>query len=81
MLYEMQSLYLSGCAMQISEAGFFVYGSLWNAGDAGLSGKWTTVLLWRLYDCVYELLFTGVKSSVVFFQRGLQDENESAFTL
>ena len=47
--------------MQISEAGFFFDGSLWNAGDTGLSGEWIEILLWGLYDCVYQLLFAGVE--------------------
>ena len=47
--------------MQISEAGFFFDGSLWKAGDTGLSGEWIEILLWGLYDCVYQLLFAGVE--------------------
>lgn len=51
--------------MQISEAGFFFDGGLRNVGDSGLSGKWVGVLLWRLYDCLYELLFIRVVQRII----------------
>ena len=51
--------------MQISEAGFFFDGGLRNVGDSGLSGKWFEVLLWRLYDCLYELLFIRVVQRII----------------
>jgi len=35
----MQNLYLSGRSLPLSGPGLFLYGSLWNAGYAGLSGK------------------------------------------
>ena len=54
--------------MKISEAGFFFDGGLRNVGDSGLSGKWVEVLLWRLYDCLYELLFIRVDSISVYIR-------------
>lgn len=39
LLHKMQNLYLSGRSLPLSGPGLFLYGSLWNAGHAGLSGK------------------------------------------
>ena len=39
LLHKMQNLYLSGRSLPLSGPGLFLYGSLWNAGYAGLSGK------------------------------------------
>lgn len=46
---------------RLSGPGLFLYGSLWNAGHAGLSGKPPGLLLWSWKDCVYQLLFIKVK--------------------
>ena len=39
LLHKMQNLYLSRRSLPLSGPGLFLYGSLWNAGHAGLSGK------------------------------------------
>ena len=56
-----ENLYLSGRSLPLSGPGLFLYGSLWNAGHAGLSGKPPGLLLWSWKDCVYQLLFIKVK--------------------
>ena len=61
LLHKMQNLYLSGRSLPLSGPGLFLYGSLWNAGHAGLSGKPPGLLLWPGKDCIYQLLFIKVK--------------------
>ena len=56
LLHKMQNLYLSGRSLPLSGPGLFLYGSLWNAGNTGMPGKWSGILLWSLYDRLYQLL-------------------------
>ena len=52
----LDGVYISGCSMPFPRTGIFFDGSLWNAGNTGMPGKWSGILLWSLYDRLYQLL-------------------------
>ena len=69
MLYQMCEMQLPGCTLPISGETFFVDGSIWNAGNTGLSGQRDRILLRTWNDHLYQLFFPGIK---VFMRRKSQ---------
>ena len=63
-----------GCTLPISGETFFVDGSIWNAGNTGLSGQRDRILLRTWNDHLYQLFFPGIK---VFMRRKSQPASSS----
>ena len=74
MLYQMCEMQLPGCTLPISGETFFVDGSIWNAGNTGLSGQRDRILLRTWNDHLYQLFFPGIK---VFMRRKSQPASSS----